>query len=365
MSYKCHLSIYIYYESQWNKTSFSSGSNIPQRWQRWRWDWRSARRLKTEIFSTMEEEMETLAKGQRVQQVEKWRRERWLRGFLPFLLHLLLLCLASSSLTVPIAKDASILQAAESRWLFPLLRRSLILFNFSHINHIILILIHILITIIISFLTLLPLSGNCLNFFFGCFGDTICFRFILCRWRYCMEIPWLACRCHRCTWTCLIPANNAGDAIDLTACIQNLIEDIICRAVMSGRPESFINDSMTKAMARSSFTQGLHEFEKLLGAPLISEFSPFLELLDYNTKASMKKWKSWFEDFMECIINEREKDPLCNEKCSQDMLVIFMSPENKLSRGLIKTLLMELFFAGIESTSTTKSHRKASRGAKA
>ena len=135
---------------------------------------------------------------------------------------------------------------------------------------------------------------------------------------------------------------------------------------MSRRPKSFINESMTKAMARLSFfTQGLHEFEKLLGAPLISEFSPFLELLDYNTKASMKKWKSWFEDFMECIINEREKDPLCNEKCSQDMPVIFMSPENKLSRGLIKTLLMELFFAGIESTSTTKSHRKASRGAKA
>ena len=134
------------------------------------------------IFTTMEEEMETLAKGQRVQQVEKCRRERWLRGFLPFLLlHLLLLCLASSSFTLPIAKDASILHGVESSRLFPLLCRSLILFNFSHINHNILILIHILITFIISFLTLLPLSGNCLNFFFGCFEDTICFRFFLCR----------------------------------------------------------------------------------------------------------------------------------------------------------------------------------------
>ena len=104
---------------------------------------------------------------------------------------------------------------------------------------------------------------------------------------------------------------------------------------------------MTKAMARSSFTQGLHEFEQLVGAPLISEFSPFLLLLDYNTKASMKKWKSWFDDFMEHIINEWEKDPLCNEECSPDMLGIFMSSENKLRRGLIKTLLMEVFFAGI------------------
>ena len=152
---------------------------------------------------------------------------------------------------------------------------------------------------------------------------------------------------HRLIHTRLIPATNSGDAIDLTACTQNLVEDIICRAVMSRRPESFINESTTKAMARASFTQGLHEFEQLVGAPLISEFSPFLLLLDYNTKASMKKWKSWFDDFMEHIINEWEKDPLCNEECSPDMLGIFMSSENKLRRGLIKTLLMEVFFAGI------------------
>ena len=141
----------------------------------------------------------------------------------------------------------------------------------------------------------------------------------------------------------LIPASNAGDVVDLTTYTQNLVEDIICRIVMSRRPESFVDRSTTETMARSSFTRRLHEFEKLVGAPLISEFSPVLRLLDYNTKASMKKWKSWFDDSMERIIKEREeKDPppLGKEGSSQDMLDMLMLPENKLSRGLIKTLLM-------------------------
>ena len=56
--------------------------------------------------------------------------------------------------------------------------------------------------------------------------------------------------------------------------------------------------------------QLIHQIASLLGAVLIGKFVPFLGFLDYQTKASMRKWKVLFDDFMERIITDRQKDSM-------------------------------------------------------
>ena len=133
--------------------------------------------------------------------------------------------------------------------------------------------------------------------------------------------------------TRLIPASNAGHAINLTACIGNLMVDIMCCIIDRLRPECFTKSTMCR--------QRIEELGELLAAPLIGEFLPSLGFLDYSTKASMKKWHSWFDDFTEQFIAEREeKGVVSSKELVKDMLDVLLLPENKLSRGLVKARIM-------------------------
>ena len=140
--------------------------------------------------------------------------------------------------------------------------------------------------------------------------------------------------------TQLVPASHAGDAINLTACIERLIEDIICRIIVRQRSENFFHESTTNIGTHLSLSSLIHGLTDLLGAPLVSEFLPFLGFLDYKTKAAMRKWKSGFDSFMDGVISEREKDPVVVKDLARDILDVLLLPENKLSRGVIKALIM-------------------------
>ena len=133
--------------------------------------------------------------------------------------------------------------------------------------------------------------------------------------------------------TRLIPASNGGHAINLTACIGNLMVDIMCCIIDRLRPECFTKSTMCR--------QRIHELGELLAVPLIGEFLPSLGFLDYDTKASMKKWHSWLDDFTEQIIAEREeKGVVSSKELIRDILDVFLLPENKLGRGLVKARIM-------------------------
>ena len=73
----------------------------------------------------------------------------------------------------------------------------------------------------------------------------------------------------------------------------------------------------------------------------MSEYLPFLGFLDYNTKAAMRNRNAGFESFMDHVISEREKDTVVVGKdLARDILDVLLLPENKLSRGVIKALIM-------------------------
>ena len=143
--------------------------------------------------------------------------------------------------------------------------------------------------------------------------------------------------------TQLVPASHAGDAVNLTECIGNLIEDIICRIIVRRRSENFFDESTTNIATHSSLSSLIHGLTDLLGAPLVSEFLPILGFLDYKTKAEMRNWSSRFDSFMDQLISEREKDDAVVGKgkdLAPDILDMLLLPENKLSRGAIKALIM-------------------------
>ena len=144
--------------------------------------------------------------------------------------------------------------------------------------------------------------------------------------------------------TQLIPASCAGEAVNLTECIGSLIEDIICRIVVRRRSENFFDESMTNIATHVSLSSLIHGLTDLLGAPLVGEFLPILGFLDYNTKAAMRNWNARFDTFMDHVISEREKDPVVVGKDSapaaRDILDMLLLLENKLSRGVIKALIM-------------------------
>ena len=140
--------------------------------------------------------------------------------------------------------------------------------------------------------------------------------------------------------TQLVPASHAGDAINLTACIERLIEDIICRIIVRQRSENFFHESTTNIGTHLSLSSLIHGLTDLLGAPLVSEFLPFLGFLDYKTKAAMRNWNSRFDSFMDHVISEREKDAVVGKELGRDILDMLLLPENKLSRGGIKALIM-------------------------
>ena len=77
--------------------------------------------------------------------------------------------------------------------------------------------------------------------------------------------------------TRLIPASNAGHAINLTACIGNLMVDIVCCIIDRLRPECFTKSTLI-------CRQRIEELGELLAAPLMSEFLPSLGFLDYKIK---------------------------------------------------------------------------------
>ena len=144
--------------------------------------------------------------------------------------------------------------------------------------------------------------------------------------------------------TQLIPASCAGEAVNLTECIGSLIEDIICRIVVRRRSENFFDESMTNIATHVSLSSLIDGLADLLGAPLVGEFLPILGFLDYNTKAAMRNWNARFDTFMDHVISEREKDPVVVGKDSapaaRDILDMLLLLENKLSRGVIKALIM-------------------------
>ena len=110
--------------------------------------------------------------------------------------------------------------------------------------------------------------------------------------------------------------------------------DIVCCIIDRLRPECFTKSTLI-------CRQRIEELGELLAAPLMSEFLPSLGFLDYDTKASMKKWHSWFDDFTEQFIAEREEKGVVRSKeLVEDILDVLLLPENKLSRGLVKARIM-------------------------
>ena len=136
----------------------------------------------------------------------------------------------------------------------------------------------------------------------------------------------------------------AREAVDLSACIEMLVENIICRIVLRQRPSQVFSSSSssttTSSCSQINLVDLTRQLQKLYPTPLIGDSVPFLGFMDYKSKESMRKWKCSFDALMGHIIAEREKDPVPAKECVRDILDVFLLPDNQLDRDLVKVLIM-------------------------
>ena len=118
---------------------------------------------------------------------------------------------------------------------------------------------------------------------------------------------------------------GAPVTVNLTECFQGFMVNIICWGLLGQHPtEAIVMDN--KSTSQVSFSQLLQE----------------LGFMDYKVKASMKKWRSSFSVIVDHILAQHQKkwsnttqDDQQHRK-SRDILDVFLSPQNNLSRDLIQ-----------------------------
>ena len=130
--------------------------------------------------------------------------------------------------------------------------------------------------------------------------------------------------------------DDAVVVVNLTDCFRNLISNILCRIILQKRPSQIMVD----ASSSLTFAQLMQEANHLFGTPMIADFVPWLGFLDYNAKASMKKWKRSYDAVIDHILAERIQDDDDVVKSPKDILDVLLLPENNLSRDVIQTRIL-------------------------
>ena len=157
----------------------------------------------------------------------------------------------------------------------------------------------------------------------------------------------------------LQPLWERGPAlVNLTDCFDRLLENIICGIALRQRPARVTVDRSSSGSA--SLSRLMRELTDLLVSPMITDFVPWLGFLDYKLQATMNKWRSSFTAVVDHIIAEHKRIKINPEddddhvatsstdcKCTGDIVDVFLSPENNLSRDMIQVrIAVSILYAG-------------------
>ena len=146
---------------------------------------------------------------------------------------------------------------------------------------------------------------------------------------------------------------GAPVTVNLTQCFLSFMENIICQGLLGQHPSQLIVMD-NKSTSQVSFSQLVQELTNLLLTPMVSDFVPWLGFMDYKVKASMKKWRSSFSVIVDHILTQHQiqrsnttqdedEDQNADDdedhrrrRKSRDIIDVFLSPQNHLSRDLIQ-----------------------------
>ena len=154
------------------------------------------------------------------------------------------------------------------------------------------------------------------------------------------------------------PLGADDPLVNLTDCFDRLLENIICGIALRQRPARVTVDRSSSGSA--SLSRLMRELTDLLVSPMITDFVPWLGFLDYKLQATMNKWRSSFTAVVDHIIAEHKRIKINPEddddhvatsstdcKCTGDIVDVFLSPENNLSRDMIQVrIAVSILYAG-------------------
>lgn len=137
---------------------------------------------------------------------------------------------------------------------------------------------------------------------------------------------------------------QSGTPLDVTAFTGQLLGNIICR-ILVGKGLSDVSD----ARLGSNLKQILHHGTVLFQIPVIGDLIPYLGFLDRKAKRSMDEWHACVDLLLESLLASREKLPATN--APKDFLDVLLA--NNLPRDKIKSIILELLSAGMDTSSVT------------
>ncbi|GJN02980.1 hypothetical protein PR202_ga20376 [Eleusine coracana subsp. coracana] len=149
-------------------------------------------------------------------------------------------------------------------------------------------------------------------------------------------------------------AAAAGTAVDMSGLLASFINDVACRAVM-GR--FFRNESGRYTQLREL----IGHTSPLIGGFNVEEFFPFLArfgVLSKVVRAKSERVKRRWDELLDRAIQDHEEEEHSSLKPASDQddfiqVLLSFRQEYDLTREHIKALLLDVFFAGIETSAST------------
>ncbi|CAN6276193.1 unnamed protein product [Urochloa humidicola] len=150
-------------------------------------------------------------------------------------------------------------------------------------------------------------------------------------------------------------AAAAGAAVDVRDLFSSFTNDLACRAVMG---ESFRSEGRNKL-----FRELVADTSPFLGGFNFEELFPFLArfgVLGKVVRARSERLRRWWDELLEPLIDDHERQydavapatAASDPKGYEDFIHVLLSvrEEYSLTREQMKALLLDVFFAGIETS---------------